>query len=96
VQLKVILKEKRGENFTKAVLFLHDCLGSLDTCKPEESGLPGLPMSWSPTLFSGSGPVDYHLFSGLKKTIECSPCFVQRGGHCCSGDLVGRTKFWFF
>ena len=23
---------------------------------PEETGLPGLPMSWSPTLFPGSGP----------------------------------------
>ena len=25
--------------------------------QPEETGLPGLPMSWSPTLFSGSGLV---------------------------------------
>jgi len=22
--------------------------------------------------------------------------FVRRGGHCCRGDLVGRTTFWFF
>ena len=21
--------------------------------------------------------------------------FVRRGGHCCRGDLVGRTTFWF-
>jgi len=27
------------------------------------------------------------------KKIESSPFFVQRGGHCCSGDLVGRTTF---
>ena len=33
------------------------CSGSLGTCNPEETGLPGLPVSWSPTLFSGSGPV---------------------------------------
>ena len=33
------------------------CPGSPGTCDPEETGLPGLPMSWSPTLFSGSGPV---------------------------------------
>ena len=33
------------------------CPGSPDTCNPEETGLPGLPISWSPTLFSGSGPV---------------------------------------
>ena len=30
------------------------------------------------------------------KTIERSSFFFQRGGHCCRGDLVGRTKFWFF
>jgi len=39
---------------------------------------------------------DYHLFSGLKKTIESSPFFVRRGGHCCRGDLVGRTTFCIF
>jgi len=33
------------------------CPGSPDTCNPEETGLPGLPMSWSPTLFSVSGPI---------------------------------------
>jgi len=33
------------------------CPGSPGTCNPEETGLPGLPMSWSTTLFSGSGPV---------------------------------------
>jgi len=27
------------------------------------------------------------------KTIEGS-FFVRRGGHCCRGDLVGRTTFW--
>jgi len=33
------------------------CRGSPGTCNPEETGLHGSPMSWSPTLFSGSGPV---------------------------------------
>jgi len=31
--------------------------GSPGTCNSEETGLPGLPVSSSPTLFSGSGPV---------------------------------------
>ena len=31
-----------------------------------------------------------------EKTIERSPFFVQRGGHCCHGDLVGWTTFWIF
>ena len=29
-----------------------------------------------------------------EKTIERSPFFFRRGGHCCRGDLVGRTNFW--
>jgi len=28
-----------------------------------------------------------------KKTIERSPFFFRRGGHCCRGDLVGRITF---
>ena len=31
--------------------------GSPGTCNAEETGLPGFPVSWSSTLFSGSGPV---------------------------------------
>jgi len=31
--------------------------GSSGTGNPEETDLPGLPISWSPTLFSGIGPV---------------------------------------
>jgi len=70
VQLKDILKEKRRGKFTKGVLVLaRQCPGSPGSCNLEETGLPGLPMSWSPTLFSESGPSDYHLYPGLKKTI---------------------------
>ena len=39
------------------LVLARQCLGSPGTCNPEETGLPGLPVSWSPTLFSGSGPV---------------------------------------
>ena len=28
-----------------------------------------------------------------EKTIERSSFFVRHGGHCCRGDLVGRTTF---
>ena len=31
-----------------------------------------------------------------KKTIEKLPFFVRRGGHCCRGDLVGRTRVLIF
>jgi len=68
--------------------------GSLGTCIPEETGLPGLPVSWSPTLFSGSGPVRLPPVPWTEKTIESSPLFVRRGGHCCRGELLGRVTFW--
>jgi hypothetical protein len=44
--------------------------GSPDNCKREETGLPGLPTSWSPTLFNVSASSNYHLFSGLKKQLK--------------------------
>jgi len=47
-----------------------------------------------PLYSSDLVPSDYHLFPGLKKTIESSPFFFRRGGHCCRGDLVGRTTLW--
>ena len=30
------------------------------------------------------------------KKNERSQFLFRRGGHCCRGDLVGRTKFWIF
>jgi len=97
VQLKDILKEKRCGKVIKGVLFLHDKPpGSTGTCNPEETGLPGLPVSSSPTLFSGSGSVGLPPVPWTEKTIERSPFFVRREGHCCRRDLVGRTIFWFF
>ena len=40
------------------------------------------------TLFSGSGPVRLPPVPWTEKTIERSPFFVRRGGHCC-----GETGF---
>ena len=46
VQLKDILKEKRRGKLTKAVLFFaRRCPVSPGTCNPEETGLPGFPVS---------------------------------------------------
>jgi len=44
--------------------------GSPGTCNPEETGLPGLPISWPPTLFSGSGSVGLPPVPWTEKTIE--------------------------
>jgi len=45
------------EVYQGCLVLARQCPGSPDTCNPEETGLPRLRMSWSPTLFSRSGPV---------------------------------------
>ena len=72
------------------------CPASTGTCNPQETGLPGLPASWSPTLFPWSGLVGLPPVSWTERTIKSSPFCFRHGGHCCSGDLVGRINFWFF
>ena len=92
------LKEKRRREFHQGgLVFAWLCPGSPGTCNPEVTSLPWFPMSWSPTLFSGSGPAGLPLVPWTeKRTIGSCPFFVRRGGHCSRGDLVGRTKFWIF
>jgi len=94
VQLKDIFKEKRRGKFTKGVFFMHDNAPSHRALATQKKlaylgfqCLDHLPYS------SNLAPSDYHLFPGLKKTIESSPFFVRRRGHCCRGDLVERTTF---
>jgi len=87
--LKDILKEKRrrvgrqgGQRDN-----VRQCPVSLGNCNPEETGLPGLPMSWSPTPFSVSGPSEYHLFYGCKKQLK--------GRHFSSdADVIAATETW--
>jgi len=83
------------EDHQGGLVLAWQCPGSPGTCNPKETGLPGLPMSWSPTLFSGSGPIVLPPVSWTEKTIERSPFFVQCGSHCCRRDLVGRMT-WIF
>ena len=97
VQLKDILKEKRCGKVIKGVLFLHDKPpGSTGTCNPEETGLPGLPVSSSPTLFSGSGSVGLPPVPWTEKTIERSPFFVRREVHCCAETWLDGQNSDFF
>jgi hypothetical protein len=78
---------------------------------PQKTGLPGLPTSWSPTLFSGSCTIGlpsvpwtektielwpFFVHPGLKRQLKGSHFFVRRGGYSCRGNLVGRRRFWFF
>ena len=71
----------------------HGCLvlaqypGSLGACNSEETGLPGLPMSRSPTPFPDMAPSDYHLFPGLKKQLK--------GRHFSSeGEIIAAAETW--
>ena len=45
------------ESLQGGLVLARECSGSTDTCNPEETSLPDFPMSCSPILFSGCGPV---------------------------------------
>jgi len=77
------------EGHQGGLVLAQQCPCSPGICNPEESGLPGLPVPWSPTLFSGSGPVGLPPVPWTEKTLERSPFFVGHRGHCCHGGLVG-------
>jgi len=94
VNFKDILKEKHRGKFTKGVLFLHNnapAHRALATRK--KLAYLGFQFLDHPPYSPVLAPSDYHLYPGLKKTIESSPFFVRRGGQCCRGDLVGRKNF---
>jgi len=94
VQLKDILKENRSGKVSKGVLFLHDnapAHWALATQK--KLAYLGFQCLDHPPYSPDLSPSDYDPFPGLKKTIETSPFFVRRGGHCCRGDLVRWTTF---
>jgi len=94
VQLKDILKEKRRGKFTKGVLFLHDNAPAHRALATQKIlTYLGFQCLDHPPYSPDLAPSDYHLFPGLKKTLERSPFFVRSGGHCCRGDQVGRTTF---
>ena len=89
-------KKTTREDHKWILVLARQCTGSPGTYNPHETGQTGLPVSWSHTLFSGSDLVGLPPVPWTERTIERSPFFVRRGGHCCHGDLVGRTSFWFF
>ena len=96
VQFKDILKEKRQRRgkVTKEILFLHDNAPAYRALATQKKlAYLGVQRLDHPPYSPDLVPSDYHLFPGLKKTIESSPFFVRRGGHCYRGNLVGRTTF---
>ena len=75
------------EGHQGGLVLARQCPGSPGTCNLQKTGLPGPPTSWSHTLFSGSGPVNYHLFPGLKKQLK--------GRHFSSdAEVIAAAETW--
>ena len=66
---RIFWRKSRGK-ITKAVLFLHENAPAHRALATKETGLPGLPMSWALTLFSGSGPVGLPSVSWIEKKMK--------------------------
>jgi len=60
----------RSPGHQGGLVLSRQCPGSLDTCNAEETGLPGLPLSWSPNLFLRSGLVGLPPVSWTKKQLK--------------------------
>jgi hypothetical protein len=75
-------------------VFLHEYSpDSLDTCNSEETGLPVLQSLDKPPYSADLATSNYHLLPELRKTIDSPSFFFRCKGHCCRGDLAGRTHF---
>ena len=87
-------KTPRRGKVTKGVLFLHyNAAAHRALATHKKLVYVDFQCLHHPPYSPDMAPSDYHLFPGLKKTIESSPFFVRRGWHCCCRDLVGRTTF---
>ena len=58
------------EGHQGGLVLARQCPGSPGICNPEATGLPGLPASSSPTLFSGSGPVGLPPVPWIEKQLK--------------------------
>jgi len=73
-QLKDIVKEKRRGKVTEGVLFLHANARSHQALATHKKlAYLGFQSLDHPPYSPDLAPSDYHLFPGLKKTIESSP-----------------------
>jgi len=78
--------KKPREGHQGGLVLARQCPRSPGTCNLEETGLPGLPISLSSTLFSGSGPPPP--FPGLKKQLK--------GRHFSSdAEVIAAAETWF-
>ena len=88
MQLKGILKEKCGGKFIKVVLNLHGNAPnhrSLTTQK--KLAYLGFDYLYHPPYSPDPAPSNYHLFPGLKKTIERSPLSSD-------AEIIAAAETW--
>ena len=62
--------ETPREVYQGGLVLARECPGSLGTCNPEETDLPGLPFPDYPPYSPDLASSDYHLFPGLKKQLK--------------------------
>ena len=75
------------EDHQGGLVLARQCLGSPGTCNAEETGIPGLPMSWTPTLFSRSGPVGLPPVRWIEKQLK--------GRHFSSdAEVISAAETW--
>jgi len=86
--LKDILKVKRGGNFTKGVLFLHDnILAYWALTTQKKLVYLAFQCHDHPPHSPDLAPSDYHLFPGLKKQL--------RGRHFSSNaEVIAAAEAW--
>jgi len=93
VQLKDILMEKRRGEVIKVVLFLHNAPPHRAFATQKKLAYLDFECLDHPPYSPDSAPSDYHLFPELKEQLKGRHFLALRGGHCCGGDLFGRTTF---
>jgi histone-lysine N-methyltransferase SETMAR len=77
--LNYIFKEKRHENFTKIVVFLHDNAPAHQALATQTKlAYLGFQCLNHPPYSPDLAPLDHHLLAGLKRITEKSPFFFRR------------------
>ena len=80
----------------RGLVLARQCPGSPGTCNPKESGLPGLPMSWSPNLFSGSGPVGLPSVLWTEKQLKVRHFSSDAKVNAAAETRLGGKRSGFF
>ena len=76
------------EGHQGGLVLTRQCPISKGTCNPEETLLPGLPVSWLPTLFSGSGP------NGLPRVFWTEKKQLKGRNFSSDAEVTAAAETW--